>query len=172
MSNKIIKDGRNSSPANLTIKEIILNDLLYESEKQYYYTKEGVPFSECSMDLFMDKKEISGMFTFKLEINGEPAGNKCSSFFALLVPGRQNDKGVNEVRFDCSVDHTTERTLVTLHVISPNIDQFFSDHKDGYSYANYSLFGVVSTDNSNLLVARGKIYRSDVVGDAVEGRIK
>lgn len=169
MSKKIIKDRTVENASNVSLRDILLNDLLSETEREYYCRSKGDIDNVCKFNLFMDAGEGIPTFTFNLMVGGRPAAEKCSSFFVSLVPGRGNDKGFSPIYIDCIIKSLAPLTIVELTIPAEHIYNAFSNHENGYSYSNYALYGRIATEAaSNMLFSKGKIYKTDVITDAVE----
>jgi hypothetical protein len=169
MAGRILKDSNKNKIMNVTIRDILLSDLTNNSESGYYCQKDSSNI--CKFDLFMDEYENSGIFIFNLSINGQISSNMCNGYFAMIVPGRENDKGNNATRIDLTILQQTPETVVSLSLpkIKKDRDLLFSHHKNGFSVAKYALYGSsIDANGSNILFAKGRIYKTDLVFDFVE----
>jgi hypothetical protein len=165
----IIKKA-SSSKQDVTIKDILLS---------------GITSSDDT-NLYMDRGENSGIFSFNLMINNVPASNFCKNFYMALVPGKGNEKGLPETYITGSVVETdTPDTIVKFVLPFVDRENIFSYHENGYSCSKYFLYCSINeppvdyerTSNNpgevtdNILLSTGKIIRTDIVYDAVESGI-
>lgn len=167
----------------LTLRDILMNDVLTETEMGASCGIRNDPEDVCKTNLYMDRAENVGSFVFNLNINGEPAADNCLGYWMALVPGRANDKGLPEMYITGELIQSRPSTIVKFTLPTEDFDNIFSEHKDGYSYSNYALYGMTSTppqppvpsktnnpgeQTSNILFSKGKIYRTDIITDYVE----
>ena len=134
-------------------------------------------------DFLFDVSENVPLFNIQLLYNGEPATLKFDSFFASFVPGDTNERAMQEEYKTLNIVNQ-EDSIIELTIPKDKENNIFSKHKDGYSYTNYTIFGSLSgaaIQNDNLsqynpgkgrinkIFLKGRIFRTDIIGDAKYG---
>ncbi len=170
---KIIPDFKNHRRESITIAQ---KEILKRNKKRR--KSKNTNFGEY--DFSFDKSENRLDVKIQLFYNGEPATNEFTAFYASFVPGNLNEIGAPASYNILNIDSNAD-SIISLSFPDINQDVLFSKHINGLSYSNFAIFGTretIATDDSSkkpemnmpaTLFLKGKIYRTDVTGDAENG---
>jgi hypothetical protein len=177
----IIKNNRLSNAVNVTMRDILLKDLLSETEKNIYFDDSS---KLNQMNIFIDYMEYTRKVLFNFSINGEPAITRAEEFEMYLVSGNNNEMGNKPIKICGTIENENPDTLVSflLPQDEDKISVSFSQHNDGgYSYSNYTIYCVLNDpDNTSpggldtrerLLLCKGKIYKTNLLYDLTEAKL-
>ena len=174
---KIKQSDRLCDSANIQLRDILLKDLLSESELKTYYSEDKANIMR-QMNIFVDKYEDDPMVSFNFSVNGEPASFVCEKYELITLSGKNNESGSDPVRSFGNVLQQEPDTIVQFEMPIDDMDTF-SYHKDGISYANYVIYGIpgdigsgentsTATKQSRIMLSKGRIYMTDVLFDLTE----
>jgi len=197
-SNKrILNDPRLENAVTLTLRDIIMKDLVTSTETGENCIKYNEKFNEMDrLNIYIDKFEFESNVTFNLSINNDPAFRSASEFEMFLVSGNYNEVGAKPYKICGIVKQTEPDTHVLFKIPFDDEQIIFSYHNNGFSYANYVIYAVlrseyqppntletstndfktyspratnVPIDNRpRALICKGKIYRTDILYDLTE----
>ena len=163
---KIVEPDRLCDSIDITLRDIIVKDLLSDTEKKTYYDeKKREQFNK--FDIYVDKYEADPKVVFNFSVDDEPACKEYSSFEMYTVSGNNNETGNDPVKIDGQVLSTAPDSIVEFKMPLEEKDNTFSFHSNGYGYANYVIYAVGSNLRKTVL-AKGKIYMTDVLFDLTE----
>ncbi len=167
-ASKVQTRDRLCDSIGVTLRDIIVKDLLTDSEKKLYYPKEKAEQFEL-FNIYIDKYEKDPDVSFNFSINGEPAESICYAFEMFTLSGNNNESGNEPQRTLGTFKTGSADTIVSFKMpIDPELNTF-SEHANGKSYANYVVYGVVSQENKpRIMLGKGKIYMTDVLFDLTE----
>jgi len=146
---KIRKPNRMSDAVNVSLRDILMKDLLNETE-----LKDGCSLNSTYNELqlfnfFVDQYENFSQTIFNLSINGEPASKLSKTYEMFLVPGNYNDKGVEPYKIIGKVRTSEPDTIVQFNIPTSDDQFIFSQHINGYSYSNYVVYAIFDVDQIN-----------------------
>ncbi len=165
---KITSRDRLCDALGITLKDIIVKDLLSDSDIDLYYDSKKAAMLQ-KMNIYIDKEEGEQDIAFNLSIDGKPSIEKCNSFRMYLLSGKNNESGADPVAVDGDILAEEPDTIVSFKMPVNNKDTF-SYHKDGYSYANYAIYGI-GDKKTKIILSKGKIYMTDILFDLTETEI-
>ena len=134
-------------------------------------------------DFLFDVSENVPLFKIQLMYNGLMATQKFDQFFASFVAGNKNAGATTEEYAILNISNSND-SIVDLTIPSGNRNTIFSKHENGFSYTNYTIFGSIagqSVQNDSLsefnpgkgrinkIFLKGRIFRTDIIGDAKYG---
>ncbi len=163
LKEKIKQSDRLCDTANIKLRDILLKDLLTESDMKTYYAEDKANILR-QMDIFIDKEEEDPLVSFNFSVDNEPASIVCSAYHMFTLSGKNNESGSDPLKIIGEVLQSEPDTIVKFKI--PNSEDTFSQHKDGISYANYVIYGI--TDKSKIVLSKGKIYMTDILYDLTE----
>ncbi len=165
---KITSRDRLCDALGVTLKDIIVKDLLSDSDTDLYYDSRKASLLR-KMNIYIDKEEGEQDVAFNLSIDDKPAFEKCKTFKMYLLSGKNNETGADPIAIDGNILTEEPDTIVAFRMPVNNKDTF-SYHKDGYSYANYVIYGI-SDRTTKIILSKGKIYMTDILFDLTETEI-
>jgi len=177
----ILKSKRTHGAVRLTLRDIIMKDMLTDSElKVHTDCNKDIDFDK--LNIYIDYYEFGARVLFNLSINSDPASVHAEKFEMFLVSGNNNEQGKRPELIEGDVETTEPDTLVSfsMPIEAKTMDLIFSSHEDGYSYATYVIYAVLSCQEdtitgmdtrSRILMCKGKIYRTDMLFDMTESMI-
>ncbi|MCK5849055.1 MAG: hypothetical protein KAH01_07675 [Caldisericia bacterium] len=174
---KIKQADRLCDTANIKLRDILLKDLISESDMKTYYSEDKANILR-QMNIFIDKYEDDPMVSFNFSVNGEPASKVCNKYELITLSGKNNESGSDPVKSWGTVLQSAPDTVVQFKMPIDD-DNTFSYHKDGIRYANYVIYGIPnkvgSEENtsrdakqSKIMLSKGRIYLTDVLFDLTE----
>ncbi len=165
--NKIVQPDRLCDVIDISLRDLIVKDLLTDTEIKMYYEKDKAEMLPL-FTIYIDKHEKDPSVVFNLSVNGEPASIICKSYEIVTLAGNNNDTG-NEPLFGIgSILQDAPDSIVEFPIpIDSNLNSF-SEHKNGKSYANYVIYGIEKKGKSKIMLCKGKIYMTDVIYDLTE----
>ena len=164
--------------AEIRLRDILLKDLITESDMKTYYSEDKANILR-QMNLYIDKYEEDPLVTFNFSINGEPASQLCDKYEMITLSGKSNESGADPIYIDGVILQNNPDTIVQFNMPIDDLDTF-SYHKDGISYANYVIYGVPGSNDerpekdavvqkkSKIMLSKGRIYMTDVLFDLTE----
>ena len=176
---KVTTRNRLCDSVEVTLRDIIVKDLLTDSEKKTYYDEKKLKQFDL-FNIYIDKHEEDPDVRFNFSINDEPAGNTCDGFEMFVLSGNNNETGINPIKIPGSIISSHPDTIVQFEMPIDAKLNAFSYHSDGRSYANYAIYGIEGhhggeSDDSNnaykqtrIMLSKGKIYMTDVIFDLTE----
>ena len=163
---KIQKRDRLCDSVDVTLRDIIVKDLLTKSDKNLYYSDKKSEQLEL-FNIYIDNEENNPDVRFNFSINGEPASKECSSFEMFTLSGNDNESGNDPYKIVGTMVSSEPDTIVSFDMpIDPSLNTF-PQHRDGYSYANYVVYGV-KKNKSKIMLGKGKIYMTNILFDLTE----
>ena len=172
---KIKSTDRLCDAVDVTLKDLIVKDLLSNTEKEMYYDSDKRDEFDL-FNIYIDFEENNVIVPFNFSIDGEPACDICDKYVMYTLSGKNNETGSDPYKIDGIVQCELPDSIISFEIDTENKDSF-SYHKDGYRYSNYVVYGYrkdmatpASTNqlNSKILLAKGKIYMTDVLFDLTE----
>ncbi|MCK5848718.1 MAG: hypothetical protein KAH01_05925 [Caldisericia bacterium] len=173
---KIKSTDRLCDAHSVTLRDILLLNLLEDNEIKTYYKSLDTDLIKNVFNVFLDKGESPSTVLFNLSINDKKALDTVDNFVMYVVSGKNNETGSDPLTLDGIVINTEhdDHTIVSFTLDTTDPD-YFSYHAGGYSYANYVIYGrkddIQPNDKSskpNILLCKGKIYVTDVLYDFTE----
>jgi len=165
--NKVVKPDRLCDTIDVSLRDLIVKDLLTDTEIEMYYEKEKAEMLPL-FTIYIDKHEEDPSVVFNLSVNGEPASTVCSSYEIVTLAGNNNDTGNDPLFQAGSILQDAPDSIVKFPIpLDPKLHSF-SEHKNGKSYANYVIYGIEKKGKSRIMLCKGKIYMTDVIYDLTE----
>jgi len=153
----------------ITLRDLIVKDLLTDSEKKTYYSQ--VKAEQLRLfNIYIDKAEISPDVKFNFSINDEPASTECYAYEMYTLSGNNNESGAEPFLVEGVIVSALPDTIVSFEMPIDSELNTFSQHKEGKSYANYVIYGIHKDkkNKSRIMLSKGKIYMTDVIFDLTE----
>lgn len=173
----ILKKSRVADAVTMTMREILMKDILTRSEM----AKDCTGSKELEkLDVYLDYMEYTQKVLFNLSINDEKAFDRAEEFEMYLVSGRNNDSGRKPLKICGVVEQETPDTFVSfkMPVEGTDVEKIFSEHLEGYSYVNYAIYSVLKDQQfpaegsvdarERLIMCKGKIYKTNILMDYTE----
>jgi len=165
---KVKKQDRLCDTLDISLRDLIVKDLLTDSEIKMYYKKNKAEMLD-KFNIYIDKYEEDPSVVFNLSIDGKPASETCFKYEIVTISGNSNESGADPLFSDGEIVEPLPDTIVKFTMpIDPSLNSF-SQHTDGKSYANYVIYGIKKgTSKSRIMLCKGKIYMTDVLFDLTE----
>jgi len=165
-SDKFTTFDRMCDAIGITLRDLIVKDLLTDSDTATYYNKRKAELFPL-FNIYIDRYENDPSVKFNLSIDGKPASEECSKYEMFTISGNSNESGNEPHQLYGTIVSSTPDTIVKFSMpIDPDLHTF-SQHKDGFSYANYVIYGI-KDDKSKIMLCKGKIHMTDVLFDLTE----
>lgn len=147
---KIKTANRLGDAINISLRDIIMKNLLTEIEMQEGCNLNASYEELKRLNFFVDQYENYGKIAINFSINGEPAIDHASIFKMFLVPGRDNDAGVDPYEITGTIIMGEPDTVVEFKIPTDKDKFIFSQHANGYAYSNYVIYSIIrKNDDSN-----------------------
>jgi len=165
---KVKEVNRLCDAIDVSLRDLIVKDLLSDSEIKMYYEKDKAELLP-KFNIYIDKHEENPSVVFNLSVNGEPASTVCSSYEIVTISGNSNESGAEPLFSDGKILASLPDSIIEFTMpIDPELNSF-SQHSNGRSYANYVIYGLrTGSKKSRIMLCKGKIHMTDVLFDLTE----
>ena len=91
---KVKEVNRLCDAIDVSLRDLIVKDLLSDSEIKMYYEKDKAEMLP-KFNIYIDKHEEDPSVVFNLSVDGEPASRICSSYEIVTLSGNNNESGAD-----------------------------------------------------------------------------
>jgi len=179
----------------LTLRDIIAADMFKDDTIADEMLGYNISNASREFDYFIDESEQFSTIVFDVKINSIEAVKLATYYKLVLLSGNRNDSGAEPLEITGQFTSVDSHTIVEFTIDNSDSTFCFSQHDNGYSYANYVMYAAINEkersigntsevnnliigstfypDNNTqwLLCAKGRIIKSNIVHDLTEGNI-